>query len=346
MVRLSKTQQPDTTRADLYAAKYGQYQKVLAALGADMEGTRAVVEVARAKRAKGKGEDNNDRAPLEGKRASAIQGVCTRDARIELGPMDLNLKDRVALVTGGSRGLGRAICLGLAAEGVRVAINYYRDLGQGIDLGDEAAELAKVIRAAHGVAATTVPGDVARSDDVGEMFRAAEAALGEPDILVNNAGIWPTAYVKDMTEQQWNLTVAVNLTGTFLTCREAVRRWLAAGRRGAIVNITSQAAFHGSTSGHAHYAASKAGVVTFTVSLAREVAPNGIRVNAVAPGMMSTEMARDALAKDAERYLERIPLRRIADPAEVANAVVFLASERAGYMTGATLDVTGGMLMR
>ena len=112
------------------------------------------------------------------------------------------------------------------------------------------------------------------------------------------------------------------------------------------MNITSQAAFHGSTSGHAHYAASKAGLVTFTVSLAREVAPYGIRVNAVAPGMMTTEMARDVLAKDSQRYLERIPLRRIADPAEVANAVVFLASDRAGYMTGTTLDVTGGMLMR
>jgi 3-oxoacyl-[acyl-carrier protein] reductase len=149
-----------------------------------------------------------------------------------------------------------------------------------------------------------------------------------------------------MTEEQWNTTLAVNLTGPFLTCREAVRRWLAAGRRGRIVNVVSQAAFHGSTSGHAHYAASKAGVVTFTVSLAREVAPHGIHVNAVAPGMMSTEMAREALEKDQDRYIERIPLRRIADPAEVAAVVAFLSSEQASYITGATLDVTGGMLMR
>ena len=112
------------------------------------------------------------------------------------------------------------------------------------------------------------------------------------------------------------------------------------------MNITSQAAFHGSTSGHAHYAASKAGVVSFTVSLAREVAPQGIRVNAVAPGMMTTSMAREALAQGEAEYLKRIPLGRIADPAEVAQVVVFLASEKAGYMTGATLDVTGGMLMR
>jgi len=260
--------------------------------------------------------------------------------------MDLNLKDKVALVTGGSRGLGRAICLGLAAEGARLAINYYHDPAKGIDLAEEASDLAKVIRAAYGVDVLTLPADVTKSAEVERMFRAAAAALGELDILVNNAGIWPTAYVKDMSEEQWNQTLAVNLTGPFLTCREAVRRWLSSGRRGAIVNITSQAAFHGSTSGHADYAASKAGLVTFTISLAREVASHGIRVNAVAPGMMSTEMARDALQKDLQRYLDRIPMRRVADPAEVANVVVFLASDRASYMTGATVDVTGGMLMR
>jgi len=260
--------------------------------------------------------------------------------------MDLNLKDKVALVTGGSRGLGRAICLGLAAEGANVAINYYRDPAGGIDLAAEAAELAKVIRAAHSVQAAPVPGDVSQSDDVAEMFRLTEAALGPVDVLVNNAGIWPTAQVKDMPEDEWNLVLAVNLTGSFLTCREAVRRWLASGRTGAIVNVASQAAFHGSTTGHAHYAASKAGLVTFSISLAREAAPQGIRVNCVAPGMMSTEMARDALDKNREEYLKRIPLGRIAEPAEVARVVVFLASERAGYMTGATVDVTGGMLMR
>ena len=149
-----------------------------------------------------------------------------------------------------------------------------------------------------------------------------------------------------MTQQQWEKTQQVNLTGPFLCCREAVRRWLDAGRTGRIVNVGSQAAFYGSTSGHAHYAASKAGLVALTVSLAREVAPHGIHVNGVAPGMMNTEMAREALVADQQRYLDRIPVQRIADPAEVANMVVFLASDRASYMTGATVDVTGGMLMR
>jgi 3-oxoacyl-[acyl-carrier protein] reductase len=260
--------------------------------------------------------------------------------------MDLGLRDKVALVTGGSRGLGRAICLGLAAEGAKVAINFYRDLDRGVDLSEEAAELSKAIAARGGAETAVVAGDVSRADDVRAMFDQVETSLGPLDILVNNAGVWPTAFVKDMTDEQWNQTLAVNLTGPFLTCREAVRRWLAEDRRGRIVNVSSQAAFRGSTTGHADYAASKAGLVTFTISLAREVAPRGIYVNAVAPGMMTTEMAREALDKETPQYLQRIPLGRIGDPAEIAGVIVFLASERASYMTGATVDVTGGMLMR
>jgi 3-oxoacyl-[acyl-carrier protein] reductase len=253
--------------------------------------------------------------------------------------MDLGLKDKVAVVTGGSRGLGRAICLGLAAEGTNVVVNCRHSRAK-------AAELVEQIETTYGTRAFAAVGDVSKRDGVKEVFKLAETTFGAFDILINNAAIWPTSYVKDMTEDEWNQTMAINLTGPFLTCQEAVRRWLAASRAGRIVNVSSQAAFHGSTSGHAHYAASKAGLVSFTVSLAREVARQGIHVNAVAPGMMVTDMARDALAEDEQRYLDRTPLGRIADPSEVANVIVFLASDRASYMTGATVDVTGGMLMR
>lgn len=253
--------------------------------------------------------------------------------------MDLELRNKVALVTGGSRGLGRAVCLGLAAEGARVMVNYRRDEQLARSLADE-------LRALSGGPAAVVAGDVSFSADVTRMFDECEAQLGPIDILVNNAGIWPTALVKDLSEEDWDRTLAINLKGSFLTCREAVRRWLAAQRGGRIVNVVSPAAFVGSTTGHADYAASKAGLVNLTVSLAREVAAQGIFVNAVAPGMMYTEMAQEALQVNEAHYLRRIPLRRIGDPQEIANTIVFLASARASYTTGATVDVSGGMLMR
>lgn len=253
--------------------------------------------------------------------------------------MDLHLDDKVALVTGGSRGLGAAVCRGLAAEGAKVAVNYRRD-------AERAAAVVRRMEATCGTHALAVQGDVSREADVVEVFRLVEERLGTVEILVNNAAVCPTCCVKDMTQQQWSHTLQVNLTGTFLTCRELVRRLLEAGRGGRIVNVSSQAAFRGSTTGHAPYDASKGGVVSFTVSLAREVARHGIAVNAVAPGMMLTEMTAAALRQDEEKYLARIPLRRIGKTEEVADIVVFLASDRASYMTGATVDVSGGMLMR
>jgi 3-oxoacyl-[acyl-carrier protein] reductase len=253
--------------------------------------------------------------------------------------MELGLADKVVLVTGGSRGLGRAICSALAAEGAQVAVNYQRQQRH-------AEELTEAIRTEHGVSALPVAGDVSNASDVERIFDQCETLLGPLDVLVNNAGIWPSGRVVEISEADWERTFAVNLKAAFLTCRQAVRRWLAAARGGRIVNISSAAAFLGATSGHSHYASTKAGLVNFTVSLAREVAADGIAVNAVAPGMMRTDMARNALAANEQRYLDRIPLRRIGEPAEVADIVVFLASARASYMTGATVDVSGGMLMR
>ena len=251
--------------------------------------------------------------------------------------MNLGLQNKVALVTGGSRGLGRAIARSLAEEGAKVAINYLRT---------NPVEWIEELRRQSGTEVVAVRGDVSQTDDVRNVFDRTESELGPLDILINNAGTWPRALVKDMTDEEWSAALAVNLTAPFLTCREAVRRWLASGRKGRIVNVTSQAAYHGTTTGHAHYAAAKAGLANFTISLAREMAPHGILVNAVAPGFMETDMVAEAMRRSRARYLERIPLGRIADPIEVAAVVVFLASERASYMTGATLHVNGGMEMR
>ena len=149
-----------------------------------------------------------------------------------------------------------------------------------------------------------------------------------------------------MSDEEWERTVKINLTGPFLFSKRVVQHLIGRKSPGKIINIVSQAAFHGSTSGHAHYAAAKGGLVTFTVSLAREVAKYGINVVAVAPGMMRTPMNKKELEEREWEYVKRIPLGRISDPMEVANVVAFLASSKADYITGATMDVTGGMLMR
>ena len=253
--------------------------------------------------------------------------------------MDLNLKDKVALVTGGSRGLGKAICLSLAAEGAKIAINCRRTL-------EKAEAVAGQIKSEYKTDALVVSGDVSKQEDVVAMFEAIEKHFGQVDILVNNAAVCPTCPVKDMSEQMWKETIDVNLNGIFLTSREFVKHLLDKNRPGRVINIVSQAAFRGSTTGHAPYDASKGGVVSFTIALAREVARNGITVNAVAPGLILTDMVTEVLRKNEEKYLNRIPLHRIAEPKEVADVVTFLASEKAGYMTGATVDVSGGMLMR
>jgi len=252
--------------------------------------------------------------------------------------MDLHLKNKVALVTGGSHGLGRGVCLGLAAEGVRVAINYRRNRQIALELVEEIHERFQVETAA-------VEGSVAERRQVAAMFDQVEEQLSAVDILVNNAAVCPTSYVKDTTEEDWDSTIRTNLNGAFYTCQEMVKRLLDLERPGRIINVSSAAAYLGSTSGRAHYDASKGGIISFSISLAREVAQHGIAVNAVAPGLMMTKMTVERFEANRDKYLSTIPLQRFGDIEEIANVIVFLASDRASYMTGTTVNVSGGLLM-
>ena len=253
--------------------------------------------------------------------------------------MELNLKDKVALVTGGSHGLGTAICQGLAAEGAIIGVNYRQSR-------EKAEAVVNQLKGAYHVEAIPVPGDMAQEEDIVTMFDILEREYSKIDILVNNAAFCPNGPITGYTKDEWEYTFQVNVTGIFVACRELVKRLLAAKRQGRVVNIVSQAAFRGSTSGHLPYDSSKGAIVSMTIALAREVAKQGIGVNAVAPGMVRTEMVAEIWRKNTEKYLSRIPLQRIAEPEEIANVVTFLASEASSYMTGATVDVSGGMMMR
>jgi len=253
--------------------------------------------------------------------------------------LDLNLKDKVALVTGGSRGIGTAICMALAGEGAKVVVNYNTN-------GEKAEDVVKQIKTKYGTDAIAVGANIAKESDVIDMFAKIEEKFSGVDILVNNAAVCPVGPVKDMSLETWQEAMDVNLNGTFLCSREFIKQLLAKDIKGRVVNIVSQAAFRGSLSGKSPYDASKGGIVSFTIALAREMAPHGVGVNAVAPGLVMTDMVAELVSKNREKYLNRVPLGRIAEPKEIADVVLFMASQRSSYMTGATVDVTGGMLMR
>ncbi|MCF7955014.1 MAG: SDR family oxidoreductase [Phycisphaerae bacterium] len=256
--------------------------------------------------------------------------------------MDLNLKDKVALVTGGSGGIGKAICRAFAEEGMKVAVNY-------INIGNQkemAEKLVADIKENCRTEADIFEADISSEQAVIKMYADITARYNQVDVLVNNAAVCPVGPVKDMELATWKQAMDVNLDGTFLCSREFIRQQLEKGLKGRVVNIASQAAFRGSVSGKSPYDTTKGGMVTFTVALAREMAPHGIGVNAIAPGLVMTEMVAELISKDVEKYLNRVPLHRIAEPKEIADVVLFLASQRSSYMTGATVDVTGGMLMR
>jgi len=251
----------------------------------------------------------------------------------------MRLEGKVALVTGAQQGIGRAIALALARDGADVGINYYLD-----DPG--AAEAVAAEARALGRRAVVVPADVARATDVDAMLATVSRTLGVPDVLVNNAGIFPRVAFLDMSEREWDHVLAVNLKGSFLAAQAAARAMVAGGRRGAIVSLSS-VAIRGVPLG-VHYAASKAGLVGLTRAMALALAPHGIRVNAVAPGLTDTAQPRygntDAELLSIARAT--IPLGgRMAEPSEIASVVTFLASEEARFVTGQLVHVNGGSFM-
>ena len=248
--------------------------------------------------------------------------------------MDLGLTGKRILVTGGASGLGAALTRALVAEGANVAVNYRSRQGEAQALVDESE---------GGV--TAIQADLADSAQVSALFAQAVERLGGLDVLVNNAGVWLTCSVGTITERDWDLSIDVNLKAPMLLSQMFVEHCTGEGRTGRILNVTSQAAFRGSSTGHIPYAAAKGGLVTLTRSMARELGPCGVTVNAIAIGMMDSPMVAKALEERREYYEAQIPIGYVAAPADIADIAVFLVSERAKYMTGATVDVSGGQLM-
>ena len=243
----------------------------------------------------------------------------------------MDLSNRVAIVTGSGRGIGRAIALKLAEVGAMVVVN---------DIGETAQGVAEEIRAMNRQS-LAVLADVSLAPDVARLVETTAETYGKVDILVNNAGITRDQLIVRMSEKDWDKVLDVNLKSVFL-CTRAVLRYMIKQRWGRIISIASIAGIVGNP-GQANYASAKAGVIGFTRTIAREVASRGITVNAIAPGFIDTEMTQQLQEERKEEIKRRIPLGYFGSPRDVAEAVAFLASEEARYITGQVLGVDGGM---
>ena len=246
----------------------------------------------------------------------------------------MDLSNKVALVTGSARGIGRAIALKLAEVGANVAVNDIASAGEALE--GVVKEIESLGRQSMAVTA-----DVSSSEDVARMVESVVSKFGRIDILVNNAGVTRDGLVMRMSDEDWNTVLNVDLKSAFL-CTRAVLRAMLKQRWGRIVSIASIVGIHGNA-GQANYSAAKAGVIAFTKSVAKEVASRGITVNAVAPGYIDTKMTQSLDEEQSQELLKRVPLGYAGTPRDVAEAVAFLASEEARYITGQVIGVDGGM---
>ncbi len=243
--------------------------------------------------------------------------------------------EKAALVTGASRGIGRATALALARKGYAVAVNYAGS--------EKAAEEVKAAIEAEGGRAIVVKGDVSKADDVAAVFAEVKKEFGRLDVLVNNAGITRDGLLLRMKEENWDAVIDTDLKSCFLTVKAAAPIMMKQ-RKGSIVNISSVVGIMGNI-GQINYSAAKAGVIGLTKTAARELAARGVRVNAVAPGFIETSMTEVIPEKIKEGMIHSIPLGRMGQAEDVARAVCFLASDEAEYITGQVLKVDGGMVM-
>ncbi|WNS77134.1 3-oxoacyl-[acyl-carrier-protein] reductase [Bacillus sp. DTU_2020_1000418_1_SI_GHA_SEK_038] len=247
----------------------------------------------------------------------------------------MKLEGKIALVTGASRGIGREIALELARQGADIAVNYSGSEERANGVVAEIKEMGR--------SAIAIQCDVSNSESVANMVKETIDAFGKLDILVNNAGITKDNLLMRMKEDEWDDVININLKGVFL-CTKAVTRQMMKQRSGRIINISSIVGVSGNP-GQANYVAAKSGVIGLTKTSAKELASRGITVNAVAPGFITTDMTDKLQEEVKEAMLKQIPLARFGEPSDIANVVVFLASEDSRYMTGQTLHVDGGMVM-